>query len=183
MNTPATQHTETTAALRRLAEAEEACPCGCELCRYVTDPDRHDDCKDCHGTGPVPFFRDAKDKALFRKVCPCIVAHRQSGHGGDFRLSDIVCLNCKIEHSALCEDCPGPGWLPLDLGEVHLETVEAACDGAGFALTIIYPGPDILVVDRRARRAVGECVRFIRSGANRVEAALLALDAAREARA
>lgn len=168
------------ATLRRLAEAEEACPDSMPFHDQSELLERASlkDCLKCNGTGRVPLFRDAEGKALFRNDCYCLVAFQAAAAGNDVRLADVVCEPCKAGHSNNCEDCRN-GWLPLDASKVHLETAFAAARSRGWWLAVVQSkaGAIVWVHLSDGKRRQENC-----ADGHEVEAALLALVAALEAR-
>ena len=169
MTMPDTLEQRAAAALRRLAEAEEPTS---HVARF---PMLRKTCPDLW----VVIKDNRPEKDWFGRVIPHLPPGTLLGENMAFIPSGVQAMQ---QHGPAGCMCRGLGWVPLTLAEVHLETVEAAADSADCDLGILYPGPTMLVLDRKARTGVGEQSRFVRDGANRVEAALRALDAAMEAR-
>lgn len=145
----ATNTTDVTAVLRRLAEAED-------------------------GNGQ-PRYRDAQGWALFRKPCPNHIIPL-SLFVGPLSAEDMV-AEAEYEAKFHREKCPCQGlrWLPLDMSDVHLEAVLEAVSQAGMTTQHIYSWNGEWTVCFRPITVVSIIQES--TAKTMVEAAILALDA------
>ncbi len=147
------------AALRRLAEATQICDDDiCTRNRKAAEEGLPSiDVLDvCQGTSRVPLYRDAQGVALFRKAC-------RQYHS--ILESTVTAASIR---NAVCAETGCLGWVPLELSEVHLETV---------ALAKGWNDLPNMVMENYAGT-----MHLTRDHEKAMLAALLALDATREAK-